>query len=193
MNTGEQLMHRVPSRGASFMRAAWFNLVLILVAGVCVAAGFYLRARPEWAKQNDIREYNLGRATYNEMPTTRGANTVEAASAHFEKAIAETRNQRIRALALCNLGTIIGKQAFDSIREIRRTYAVRRLKGVESDENLLMARQEIRKAIQRLAEAVRIDPGLADAKYNLDLLETERGGTEVRGSAYSPGQVDKGY
>jgi hypothetical protein len=57
-----------------------------------------------------------------------------------------------------------------------------------------MARQEIRKSIQKLAEAVRVDPTLEDAKFNLELLETERGEVGgILGSRYSPGQVDKGY
>jgi tetratricopeptide (TPR) repeat protein len=128
------------------------------------------------------------------MPTLRGAKTAEKASAHFEKAIVQTTDPKLKALALCNLGTMNGKLAFDSIRRIREAYAVRRAKGVESDENLLMARQELKKAIQKLAEAVRVDPALADAKFNLELLERERGEEgEPLGSRYSPGQVDKGY
>jgi hypothetical protein len=170
------------------------NLVLVVLAAVSIGSGLYLRARPDWARRADIGEYNLGVLTYNEMPTLRGTGTTEKASARFEKAVVQTSDQKVRALALCNLGTMSGKLARDSIRRIQEAYAVKRAKGVESDENLLMARQEIRKSIQKLAEAVRIDPTLEDAKFNLELLETERGeGGGILGSRYSPGQVDKGY
>jgi tetratricopeptide (TPR) repeat protein len=193
MDTEKRATRKLPPGRASLIEAAWVNLVVIVLAALCVGFGLYLRARPDWAKRADIREYNLGRSAYNDMPTTRGASTSEKASAHFEKAIVQTRDPEIKALALCNVGTMNGKLAFDAVRSIKQTYAVRRLKGVENDENLLMARQEIRKAIQRLAEAIRLDPTLADAKFNLELLETERGEGEVRGSRFSPGQVDKGY
>ena len=193
MDTEKKTTRTLPARRASLIRAAWVNLGVIVLAALCVGFGFYFRARPDWAKRADIREYNLGRSAYNDMPTTRGADTTERASAHFEKAIVQTRDPKIKALALCNLGTMNGKLAFDAVRSIKQTYAVRRLKGVENDENLLMARQEIKKAIQRLAETIRLDPTLEDAKFNLELLETERGEGEVRGSRFSPGQVDKGY
>jgi tetratricopeptide (TPR) repeat protein len=193
MDTEKRRAPKIPLRQASFIRKAWVNMVLIILAALCVGSGLYLRARPDWAKRADIREYNLGRSTYNEIPTSRGMSTTEKAAAHFEKAIVQTHDQKIKALALCNLGTINGKLAFDAVRQIRQAYAVRRSKGVENDENLLIARQEIKKAIQKLAETVRIDPTLEDAKYNLELLERERGEGEVLGSRFSPGQVDKGY
>jgi len=193
METEKKTIRTLPSGWASLIRAAWVNLVVIVLAALCAGFGFYLRARPDWAKRADIREYNLGRSAYNDVVLPRGANATEKASAHFEKAILQTPDPKIKALALCNLGTMNGKLAFDAVRSIKQTYAVRRLKGVESDENLLMARQEIKKALRNLAEAVRIDPSLEDAKFNLELLETERGEGEVRGSRFSPGQVDKGY
>jgi tetratricopeptide (TPR) repeat protein len=170
------------------------NGVLLILASLSIVAGLFIGARPDWDKRIDISEYNLGVATYNDMPTLRGVKTAEKVTAHFEKAIVQTSDPKIKALALCNLGTMNGKLAFDAIRRIREAYAVRRAKGVESDENLLVARQELKKAIQKLAEAVRVDPGLEDAKFNLELLEKERGEEgELLGSKYSPGQVDKGY
>jgi hypothetical protein len=185
---------RIRPKQTPLIRKAWLNLVLVVLAAVSIGSGLYLRARPDWARRTDIGEYNLGVLTYNEMPTLRGASATEKASAHFEKAGVQTSDQKVRALALCNLGTMNGKLARDSIRRIQEAYAVKRAKGVEHDENLLMARQEIRKSIQKLAEAVRVDPTLEDAKFNLELLETERGeGGEILGSRYSPGQVDKGY
>jgi tetratricopeptide (TPR) repeat protein len=193
MDNEKRGAQRIPPRQASFIRKAWLNLILLILAAVSISFGAYLGARPDWAKRTDIGEYNLGISTYNEIPTSRGANTTEKAAAYFEKALVQTSNQKIKAMTLCNLGTINGKLAFDAIRRIQEAYAVRRAKGVENDENLLIARQEIKKAIQKLAEAVRVDPSLEDAKFNLELLEKNRGEREILGSRYSPGQVDKGY
>jgi tetratricopeptide (TPR) repeat protein len=176
-----------------FIRRAWLNIVLLILAALSIAAGAYLGARPDWAKRSDIQEYNLGISTYNEIPTRRGAGVTEKAAAHFEKSLVQSNDQKVKALALCNIGTVNGKLAFDAIRNIQEAYAVRRIKGVENDGNLLIARQEVRKAIQKLAEAVRIDPTLEDAKFNLELLEQQRGGGEAIGPRYSSGQVDKGY
>jgi hypothetical protein len=185
---------KIRPKQTPLIKNAWLNLVLVVLAAVSIGSGLYLRARPDWARRADIGEYNLGVSTYNEMPTLRGTDTTEKASAHFEKAVVQTSDQKVRALALCNLGTMSGKLARDSIRRIQEAYAAKRAKGVEQDENLLMARQEIRKSIQKLAEAVRVDPTLDDAKFNLELLETERGEVGgILGSRYSPGQVDKGY
>jgi hypothetical protein len=186
--------NRIRLKQRSLIRRAWLNLFLIVLAAVSIGSGLYLRARPDSLRRADIVEYNLGVSTYNEMPTLQGAKVTEKASAHFEKAIVQSSDPNIKALALCNLGTMAGKLARDSIHRIQEAYAVKRAKGVELDENILMARQEVRKSIQKLAEAVRIDPTLEDAKFNLELLETERGEAGgILGSRYSPGQIDKGY
>ncbi len=169
------------------------NLALLVLAALSMASAIYLKARPEWMKRPDMVEYNLGISTYNEIPTERGASTTKKAAAHFEKALVQTGDRKVKALALCNIGTMNGKLASEAIRRIREMYAVQRAKGVESDDNLLIARQEIKNAIQKLAEAVRIDPTLEDAKFNLEFLERDRGEGEILGSRYSAGQVDKGY
>jgi tetratricopeptide (TPR) repeat protein len=193
MDREKREAQKIPSRQSPLIRRAWLNVVLLILAALSMGSGIYLRARPEWTKRPDVAEYNLGIVTYNEFPTARGASTTEKAAALFEKALVQSSDQKVKALSLCNVGTINGKLASDDIRRIREAYAVRRAKGVESDENLLIARQELRKAIQKLAEAVRIDPTIEDAKFNLELLEKERGEGEVLGSKYSPGQVEKGY
>jgi hypothetical protein len=185
---------KIQPKQTPFIKKAWLNLVILVLAGASIGFGLYLRARPDSLKRTDIGEYNLGVSTYNDMPTLRGAGTTEKASVYFEKAVVQSNDPKVRALALCNLGTMKGKLARDSIHRIQEAYAVKRAKGVEQDENLLAARQEIRKSIQKLAESVRVDPTLEDAKFNLELLETERGeGGGILGSRYSPGQVDKGY
>jgi len=194
MDRDKKELQKIPPRQTPLIRKVRLNLVLIVLAAVSIGSGLYMRAHPDRDRRIDVREYNLGVLTYNEMPTLRGANVTGKASAHFEKALAQSSDEKIRALALCNLGTMSGTLARDSIHRVQEAYAVKRAKGVENDENLLMARQEVRKSIQRLAEAVRVDPTLEDSKFNLELLETERGeGGEILGSRYSPGQVDKGY
>ncbi len=182
-----------PPRRASFLRTAWLNIVLLILAALSLGSAAFLVVRPDWAKRPDIAEYNQGIAVYNELPTNKGVTVTEKAAAHFEKALVGTNDQKLKALALYNQATISGKLAFDEIRRIRQAYVVQKLKGVESDENLLIAQGELKKAIQKMAEAVRIDPTLEDAKFNLELYETERIGAEIIGSRYAPGQVDKGY
>ena len=175
-------------------KKAWLNIVFLVLAAASIASGLYLHAHPDWAERNDIHEYNFGVSTYNDIPTLRGAAITEKASAHFEKAASQSSDDRVKALALCNLGTMSGKLARDAVHRIQDAYAVKRAKGAENDENLIMARQEVRRSIQKLAEAVRLDPTVEDAKFNLELLETERGEAgEILGSRYSPGKVDKGY
>jgi tetratricopeptide (TPR) repeat protein len=182
-----------PPKQASFIRTAWLNIVLLVLAALSLGSAGFLAARPDWAKRPDIAEYNQGIAVYNELPTNKGVTVTEKAAEHFEKALVQSNDQKLKGLSLYNAATITGKLAFDEIRRIRQAYAVQRLKGVESDENLLIAQGELKKAIQKMAEAVRIDPTLEDAKFNLELFETERIGAEVIGSRYAPGQVDKGY
>lgn len=189
-NKGAQ---KIKSRQIPFIRRSWLNIVLLVLAALSITAGTYLGTRPDWTKRSDIQEYNLGISNYKEIPTRQGAGITEKAVAHFEKALIQSNDQKVKALALCNIGTVNGKLALGAIRNIQEAYAVRRIKGVENDENLLIARQEIRKAIQKLAEAVRIDPTLEDAKFNLELLEQQRGEGAVIGPRYSSGQVDKGY
>ncbi len=176
----------------SFPRKIWLNIALLVLAALCGGAA-WLMTKPEWIKPGDIAEYNTGVDIYNELPTVRGLEIVDKASAHLEKALVGSSDDQVKALSLYNVGTMRGKLAFDDIRRIRETYAVKKANGVENDENLLLSQQELSKAIQKLAEAVRLDPRLEDAKFNLELFETEIMGGGVTGSKYSPGQVDKGY
>jgi polygalacturonase len=177
----------------SFIRQVWLNIVLLGFAAASAAVGALLLANPDWARRPDVAEYNEGVAAWDVAPALRGITTLERATAHLETALNQTRSDQVRALAAYNLGAIKGSLALADIRSIKERYATTKMPGVDQDENLTIARQELRKAIQNLAQAARLDPSLDDAKYNLELFETEQGEPPVPGTRYSPGKVDKGY
>jgi hypothetical protein len=51
---------KTAGRPASLLRTAWVSILLLVAAGSMIAAGVYLRIRPEWTLRGDIREYNRG-------------------------------------------------------------------------------------------------------------------------------------
>jgi len=106
---------------------------------------------------------------------------IERAAAYFEEAASKSTDNRLKSLALYNLGTLMG----------RESYAVSPVTPRLEMEAALPA------AIMRLAEAIRIDPNNEDAKYNLELLEKTSANLErergAAGKGYAPGIVVKGY
>jgi len=172
---------------ASFLRKAWVNVILFLLAGGVIGLGVYLRSKPEWTLRTDIREYNRGVSAYQELlwaPLVASEESllsvyphvVERAGERFENAGSESKDKKLRSLASYNLGTLIGRVAFFG----------QPVPGVQVAE-----------ALAELAEAIRDDPHNEDAKFNLELLERvlERKGEEAAGPGpgYSPGSVYKGY
>ncbi len=152
------------------------SLFLFLGAGILIAGGAYLKSHPEWSLRTDIQDYNLGVSAYFEPPTPE-VKPVEKAAPYFEKAASESEDKRVKSLALYNLGTMIGKEAFEA-RGLTTTFRA----------------GEIVTAVRDLAGAVRNDPHNEEAKFNLELLERMLG-SEVRkeagpGPGYSPGEVD---
>ena len=175
------------SQTTSLLRIAWTSTLLLAVAGLMIAAGVYLRARPEWTLRPDIRDYNRGVATCQEMLWGPLVSTeesllsvyphvIEKAGGSFAKAGAESTDKKLRSLALYNLGTLTGRAAFFH----------RQLPGIDLGD-----------AIAKLTDALRNDPNNEDAKFNKELLErvlTRKGTPKAGpGAGYSPGAVSKGF
>lgn len=182
---------------ASLARKAWVNIILFLLAGVMIGSGVYLSSQPEWTKRADIKLYNQGVSAYNlpseTLPATEERPSefpIVRAAAYFQQAASESTDSRLKALALYNLGTLMGKDGLASLSGSTPLFRV-------AD------------GISKLAEAVRIDPNNEDAKYNLELLKKVQAAVALESwipdvaqaaflyfeerSGYSPGAVHKGY
>lgn len=177
--------------GVSLVKKARVSIILFLLAGIIIGLGVYLRSQPEWTLRTEIREYNQGVSDYHIPPSKESVGPplfsskplpsvypIERARAHFEKACSESTDKKFKSIAFYNLGTMVGRLAFD--------------------ERLLSTRRiEMAEAISKLAEAIRNDPNNKDAKFNKELLDRvqtkegkEKGGP---GPGYSPGAVQKGF
>jgi hypothetical protein len=180
-------VRKTVSRPTSLARTAWVSLLLFVLAGLMIAAGVYLKSRPEWTLRTDIREYNRGVTTCQEMlwgPLVSSEESllsvyphvIEKAGGRFAKAGAESTDKKLRSLALYNLGTLTGRAAFFQ----------QPLPGIDLGD-----------AIAKLTDAIRNDPDNEDAKFNKELLEkvlTRKGIPKAGpGPGYSPGVVHKGF
>lgn len=169
----------------SFIRLGWVNMLLFLLALVAVSTGAYVATHPAWTKWPEIRAYNEGVASFNMPPGLLPATKQRPAEYPIERAAAlwkvaaQTSDRKLKSLALYNLGTLIGREAW-AFRSISNP------------------RVDMAQASLWLAEAVRNDPSNEAAKYNLELIEKVQvqEGEQVGapGPGYAPGAVDgKGY
>jgi len=177
---------RISALRASLAGKPWVTIVLLLVAGLMITSGVYLRFRPEWTKRADIRWYNQGvQAMYlppGVLPATEERPSevpVVRAAAYWQQAASKSTDNRLKSLALYNIGTLRGRDAFVAM-------------GSST------VRLGVAEGISKLAEAVRADPNNEDAKYNLELLEKLQAAVAQEeagpGPGYSPGAVvNKGY
>lgn len=174
-----------PALKTFLVREAGGTVVLFLLAGVMIGSGVYFSSRPEWTIRADIRVYNEGVAAYHAPPGILPASEwrppegpIERTAACFEKAGSESTDKKLKSIALYNLGTIVGREA----------YAF----GQTGTPRVGMAQ-----GISKLAEAVRNDPNNEDAKYNLEIVEKLQVKAEEAkagpGPGYAPGSVQKGY
>ena len=178
---------KTADRPASLLGTAWISVLLLVLAGSMIAAGVYLKIRPEWTLRGDIREYNRGVLACQQMlwgPLVSSEESllsvyphvIENAGGRFAKAAEESKDKKLRSLALYNLGSLTGRAAF--FRQ--------QLPGIDLGD-----------AIAKLTDAIRYDPDNEDAKYNKELLErllTRKGNPKAGpGAGYSPGAVNKGF
>lgn len=183
---------------ASLTRRAWMNIVLLILAVLFVAFGIYLNFQPEWVKGADIKLYNKGVSAYLLPPELLPATDdrpseypIMRAAVYFQQAASESNNDKLKSLALYNLGTLMGEDVLASVSGHIPSFG-------------------IADAIDKLGEAVILNPDNEDAKYNLELLkiiqaaiiekaewvpnEMQRTFFSVEAkSGYSSNVVDKGY
>ncbi len=180
----------------SLVRKAALNIGLLVVALVMIGVGIYLFSGPGWVQRGDIKLYNQAVATSamarELLPATddRPAEyPLVRAAAYYQKVIDESTDDGLRAVALYNLGTLMGDDAASVIRNATPSFG-------------------IAEAYARLIEAVRLDPSNEDAKYNLELCERIQAiitptkpmiivqpthGTLGGSSGFSSGLAHKGY
>lgn len=174
---------------ASFLRKFWIDIVMFLVAGVLIGSGIYARLQDEWTLRPDIKEYNQGVLSYEELlwaPLVSSEESllsvyphaIERAGGSFDKASSESKDRELVSLASYNSGTLLGRTAFLS-------------------QPLPNTNSYVVMALTKLGDAVRNDPHNEDAKFNLELLEKVLETNEVEGAGagpgYSPGAIYKGY
>ncbi len=187
-----EILARLPGQARPWAAHFWLDAVLFALAVLCMGAAVYVWAQPEWTRRADIAAFNQGITAY-ETPAERGTSALEKARRYLERALDGSNDQTLRALALYNLGTMAGQDALNDIRSVRESYAAEGREADPSNVTLAAARRQVEEAISRLGEAIRLDPSLDDAKFNLELLAREPGEQEVSGQRYAPGEVDKGY
>jgi len=175
MEKTEKGVRKIPAMKASLARQSWLNIALFLLAVIIIVFGVYLNTQPEWIKRADIESYNKGASAYTLpaelLPATDERPSeypIVRAAVYFQQAALQSTDDRLLTLALYNLGTLMGKDALTSVSGSTSRFAI--LDG-----------------IIKLVEAIRIDPGNEDAKYNFELLEkllieneeTSSGSTQV--------------
>jgi len=180
----------------SLARRAALNIGLFVVAIIMIGIGIYLFSGPSWVQRSDIKLYNQAVATSamarELLPATddRPAEyPLVRAAFYYQEVIDETTDDGLRAVALYNLGTLMGDDAASVIRNATPSFG-------------------IAEAYARLIEAVRLDPSNEDAKYNLELCEKIQAiisptkamivvqpthGTLGGSSGFSSGLAHKGY
>ena len=148
-----------PEAETSFVRKAALNIGLFILAVIIIGMGIYLFSGPSWAQRSDIKTYNQGVSASALPPEILPASDdrpaelpIVRAAAYYQKVIQESTDNELRAVALYNLGTIMGDNAASVIRNAVPTFGVA-------------------EAYARLLESVRLDPSNEDAKYNLELCE----------------------
>ena len=156
MTKGEK---KVPVMWVFRERKAWLSIALFLLAIVIIVFGVYLSSQPEWTERADIKLYNQGVSAYllpaELLPATEERPSefpIIRAAAYFQQASSESTDSRLKALALYNFGTLMGKDSLSSLSGSTPRFGV--------TDGIII-----------LAEAVRKDPNNEDAKYNLELLE----------------------
>lgn len=164
------------------MKKKWLVLLLAL-AVVFTGAGLYLIEGPEWIKNTYYDYYNRGVSAYL-------GNQVEEALNDFTHVANNSKDLWLKSLALAQVGTIIGEQAFDEEFSAESRYQIAQY------------------SIEILKEAVINNPDNEEAKYNLELLmnqlpnllqkmeEEEGDGSGEESSpdpGYSHGGGERGY
>lgn len=216
MDESRKGARRILAQGVSLVRKVWVNTVLLLVAGIMIGSGVYVRSRPEWTLRADIRAYNQGVSTYQlllwealfseTLPAPRlfPSETPPSPSLSSEETLpspslsSEEMVLSVYPLVVEKAGVHFEKAGLKSRDKKLKSLALYNLGTMFGRLALGEGRlNDMAGAITKLRQAIRDDPNNEDAKFNLELLERalgveakERGGP---GGGYAPGAVDKGY
>ncbi len=144
-----------------FKRNSIANVIIFIIALIFILIGVVLSLWGGKTNSKDIQLYNRAIEIYEEQDYVMATSTAPAsyplenlseAISNFQQAASITEDNKLKSLALYNIGTAIGWD-FIIFSEDR------------SDEFGLEM------AISLLREAVWLDPENEDAKYNLEYLE----------------------
>jgi hypothetical protein len=182
-----KVRRQATNRGFSLPLTHRTSLVFLVLSAIIIGSGMYLQFQPDWTLNPDIRAYNIGSMSYaappGDLPALPSEKRpaewpIERAAAEWLKAAILTSDNELKSLALYNMGTLIGREAYANS-----------LAG--------SAQVEMAEGIANLKESLRLNPNNLDAKYNLELMERVSaiyGQNEgAPGAGYSPGAVEKGY
>ncbi len=170
-----------------FVRRAWIDIALLVLAAALIGLGFFLRDRTDWTPRADIQYLNKGVTAFNEPPGALPAADgrpieypIQRAAWYWGQAAANSTDIKLQSLAYYNLGTLSGRESW-----------AQALPGEGH------ARTDMAEGIKQLGHALRRDPSYEDAKFNLELMEkaaqVEGQKQGAPGPGYSPGAVEKGY
>jgi hypothetical protein len=179
---------------AFLIKKAWINVIIFLGAFLMIGLGVYFYSQPEWIQRSDIKLYNQGILTYRLppelLPDSDGHPAeypVVRAAEYFNEAALESTDNDIKALALYNLGTLMGNNALTSVIGNTPWF------GLED-------------AIVILEQSVSANPNNENAKYNLELFKKLQSNAQtfhltdymymlcwLESPVYFTGDVNKGY
>lgn len=153
----------------SFLSKNIVQVAVLISGGVLVVGGVVFYRIGSLAGQDYPQDYNKGLAAYEqERP--------EDANYWFERVAGGFDENEFREAALYNIGTMLGERAFNVKLSLQDRF------------------NAAQKAIDKLREAVGIDPNDENAKWNLELLLVEQGniaqGMMASGSGPDPGEPD---
>lgn len=155
-------------------------IILLVLAVITVGGAYYFGTDPEWTKNTYPDYYNRGVSDFLKKDYSEAAN-------QFTHVSVNSKDQKLRSLALYNLGTMVGEVVFD-----KRVPAGIRFQNAQY-------------AIETLKEAISADPDNDEAKYNLELLrknlpelwmqtvQEQEQSENLPGPGYSPGEEATGY
>ena len=185
---------KVPFIGDSILKKARFNIILLSLAIVLIGLGAYFNYNWRYMESSDIELYNKGVSSYNLeleiLPATTdrpSESSIIRAAAYFQEAADISLDNTLKSLSLYNLGTLMGENSLIALIGETPQFG-------------------ITEAINKLSEAIRLNPNNEEAKYNLEFLEkaqTEFGKSSVTGRldvqainesvGSNTGQINKGY
>lgn len=155
------------------MKKKWIA-VLLALAVIFAGSGIYLFTDPGWLHENYYSYYNRGVSSSLN-------NEAEKAVNDFAFVAGNSNDPWLKSLAFTQMGTILGKQAFNQALPPEVRYQIAQY------------------AVEIFKEAVISNPDNGEAKYNLELLLNQLASLSQQMKepnqepGYSHGSGNKGY